>query len=525
MASTSRKAGTTKSILKPVMTLKGHGEYIRCISYFPDGQQMISRSDDKTAWRWDLMAGKEIEEARGVCEEVVYAVAVSRDGRLVVTAGGDFDFRPELKACEVQTGMMKTFEGHSGRVTCIDISADSKLLASRSFDCTTWIWHLDTGKLVAGPFWSFDWVGAVRFLTDSKKLAIKSHLGKCLEVWDVQSQKLDVMIEKQGGHRFTYAPVFWTNKNKNILAAFTFNDDPTKTIYEFDVSMLEPVGTPFEGHTKFVAGIALSSDYTLLASASYDNTIKLWAFESRQLLASFDVQNPDTLVLSPNSRKLAYMVFTYNDNKIYICNTPPNVLAQARHTSAHKKSTLNDLPNSDALRRHPPAVRCRPPIPVIPMTQRPPPTINPKQPISLRLRQLLRFSPQMNAVHPIQPRNTLDFEISSPPPPSNGPVKQFLRQHIPFLVPSHGHMPPDVEVAPGRKFTRLAAANLPEYKKVDDTRHPPQAGEPPQDIDSSDNDSLPDVHWMPPRWRLVRVDIPRQNSTTNGNRSSARGRG
>jgi hypothetical protein len=60
----------------------------------------------------------------------------------------------------------------------------------------------------------------------------------------------------------------------------------------------------------------------------------------------------------------------------------------------------------------------------------------------------------------------------------------------------------------------------------------------PQDVDTSDIDSLPDVHWckaflcyyscwshgrvrMPPRWRLERVDVPRQG-TTHGSRAHGR---
>ena len=48
------------------------------------------------------------------------------------------------------------------------------LLASGSADSTARIWNLETGKLVDGPFGSIDWVGAVQFSTDSKKLAAKS---------------------------------------------------------------------------------------------------------------------------------------------------------------------------------------------------------------------------------------------------------------------------------------------------------------------------------------------------------------
>jgi WD40 repeat protein len=169
---------------------------------------------------------------------------------------------------------------------------------------------LDTGKLVAGPFKSADWVGAIRFSRDSKKLARNSHVGSCLEVWDVQTQKLDRRIGKSQGGYVTNAPVFWTNK-ETILAAFTFDEvvDETvypaaTTIYEFDASTLETLGTPFQGHTGVIYGLALSFDGALLASTSGDNTIKLWAFESRQLLASFQVLNPGILTIPSQTESL-----------------------------------------------------------------------------------------------------------------------------------------------------------------------------------------------------------------------------
>ena len=49
------------------------------ICYFPDGQQMISGSGDKTTRLWDLRARIERKEARVVNEHGVHAVAVSRE--------------------------------------------------------------------------------------------------------------------------------------------------------------------------------------------------------------------------------------------------------------------------------------------------------------------------------------------------------------------------------------------------------------------------------------------------------------
>jgi WD40 repeat protein len=332
MASTSKQpsVAVSKITLEPMMTLEGHKYDVQSMHYFPDGKRMISSgSYENTTRQWDMQTGKEIEKARDVCEWDVRAVAVSRNSRWVITAGGGHQHW-ELKACEVETGIVKTFKGHSEQITCIDICAGSTLFASGSKDYTTRIWSLDTGKLVAGPFESADWVGAVRFSRDSKKLAVNSWVGKCLEVWNVQTQILEKRVGHWPGRSITFASVFWTNK-ETILAVFNFTTarnpesmDPAATIYEFDASTLETVGAPFEGHTDTVCGLALSFDGSLVASASEDDTIKLWAFESRQLLSSFHVQlgYRSLLILSPDSGQLTYT----SGSDIYICKIPPDIL-------------------------------------------------------------------------------------------------------------------------------------------------------------------------------------------------------
>ena len=155
----SKSTGFTRARrLNVVKTLAGHEPYFEdtpdgkrierpwgsTISYFPDGQKMISGGGDKTVRLWDLQAGKEAEDMRVVCEQNVRRVAVSRDSRWIIVGCEE----AELKACEVKTGVVKIFKDHSSAlwITSIDISRDSKLLVSGSWNGTTRIWDLEIGN-------------------------------------------------------------------------------------------------------------------------------------------------------------------------------------------------------------------------------------------------------------------------------------------------------------------------------------------------------------------------------------------
>lgn len=181
-------AGAAKWSLTPVMTLKGHTRNVSSMCYFPENEQMISAgSSDWTTRQWDLQTGKEIEESRDYLGQEVNAVAVSKDGRWVITGSGSLYSKDpgKLKAYEVATGIMKIFDhGDTRTIDCVDISADNALLASGTTVDGARIWNMDTGKLMAGPLKSGHQssVRAVRFSQDSKKLAVKSEY---LEVWDV----------------------------------------------------------------------------------------------------------------------------------------------------------------------------------------------------------------------------------------------------------------------------------------------------------------------------------------------------
>ncbi|KAG2073610.1 WD40 repeat-like protein [Suillus decipiens] len=441
MASSSMQpsAAEKKTILAPVMTLEGHEPWnyepplpdihelkrIGSISYFPNGKQMISASGDKTIRQWDLREGKEIEKAREVCKNHVEVMEVSRDGRWIATVDG-----LELKVSEVETGIVRIFYEDTSRwIQHINISADSTLLACvlSSFnanDSTVQIWSLNTGQLVAGPFKFVDdsLSTTLRLSEDSlsRKLAVISSNEKktVLQVWDVQAQKLNVQKSISNDGYIPSLPVSWTTQDKSIVTAFFSGDPFDGTIYEFDPSTLKTIGAPFKGHTDDITCLVLSPDCLLLASSSSDDTIKLWNFKSRQLLASFDVKSPQTLILSPSdSRQLAYT--SWNETNIYICNIPANALASIGLADEPRPSTSKSkhpphagLLNFDATPR---PVRRKPVIiPVTPISQ--PLPIKVPYTFLHFLRKFLPSSSHTDRVCTDEHRNPLDFPATSPLP-------------------------------------------------------------------------------------------------------------
>ena len=68
--------------------LKGHTGGILAIAFSPDGEKIVTASNDKTARIWDAKSGKELHALKGHTEEVNSA-SFSPDGKKIVTASWD----------------------------------------------------------------------------------------------------------------------------------------------------------------------------------------------------------------------------------------------------------------------------------------------------------------------------------------------------------------------------------------------------------------------------------------------------
>jgi WD40 repeat protein len=173
-----------------VREVPAHSKWIRRVAVTPDGSILASVADDMVCRLWDIASGRLIRELRGHAEltpshfpSMLYAVAISRDGRHIATA----DKIGHIVVWDVESGvLLATLEApelytwdpvqrrHSiGGIRSLAFSPDGKFLAAGGSGKISNIDHLDGKALVE----VFDWEKGERthsFASDKFKGLVES---------------------------------------------------------------------------------------------------------------------------------------------------------------------------------------------------------------------------------------------------------------------------------------------------------------------------------------------------------------
>lgn len=247
---------------KCIKTLKGHESSVNAIAISPDGQTLVSGSNDQTVKLWNLKTGKHSFTFFGQSGEVS-TVAISPDGKKVFAGGFDnkiSSWQLDTKALLPPFGYRNSPYSHSGFVSCLAFSKDSKILASASGDKTIRLWGGYTRELKRTLNGHSDTVFSVAVSPDSEIL-VSGSADKTIRIWHLNRLEQSRIIT---------------------------------------------------GHSNWVTSVAISPDGNILASGSTDGTIKLWNLHTGELIRTLDEQstgvfsiaiNPDGKTLASGSRK------------------------------------------------------------------------------------------------------------------------------------------------------------------------------------------------------------------------------
>lgn len=276
-------------------TLKGHSSDVNSVTFSPDGQMLVTGSDDRTIKLWNLTTKQEIRTLVGH-SSYIYAIAISPDGQII--ASGSVD--KTIKLWNLNTGKeIRTLIGHSNSVASVAFSPDGKLLASSSLDKTIKLWNLETNKEIRTLTGHSQAVASVAFSPDGLTLASGSY-DKTIKLWNLNTGK---EIRTLTGHLDLVSSIAFSPDGQQLASA-----SKDKTIKLWNLNTGKQIHT-LTGHDDKVTSVAYIpfSDSVIMASGSNDNTIKLWDTATGQEIRTLkkDSGYVYAIAISPDGRTLA----------------------------------------------------------------------------------------------------------------------------------------------------------------------------------------------------------------------------
>jgi WD40 repeat protein len=272
-ASLGPRAITLQNAAQITQTREITGPVFGPVAFSPDDKFLAIGVNDVIA----LHDGTSLDEVRQLAGHTgsISALAWSPDSKVLASSAID---DKAVRLWDPATGkLIRTLEGHSGWIRSLAYSPDGKLLASGSIDMTVRVWDAASGKSLQTLKGHTDLLGGVVFSPDSKTLASASRDGS-VRLWDVATG------QERAGFKFQ-APLVPNTTTPIWMTGVAFSPDgKTLAAGSIDgiVRLLDTatgkVLHELTGHTGWVVirGVLFSPDGKTLATAGTDGTIRLW---------------------------------------------------------------------------------------------------------------------------------------------------------------------------------------------------------------------------------------------------------
>jgi WD40 repeat protein len=306
--------------------LENHSGYLQVVRFSPDGQLLATATYDGIVHLWNT-SGQEVRQWQDQGKRVL-DLQFSPDGGVIATGGDDGIIR--LRKMSQLDNRPVEIAAYSSAIVSLDFNSDrnNPILVSADADGMIKSWGLDS-QLQSSPFKWKD-TSSIQFSPDGRTLLLAGSKGVALrEIISQKSsplpftgsysavfspdgkaiafsanQKEILLLERQASQgEWTEAQIELAIKQQKKLTGHdelvtsiefspdsqtlaTASDDDTVRIWDRSTAKLVET---LKGHHARVTGVSFNQDGTLLASGSQDKSVKIW--RTNPLLVKFPIQD------------------------------------------------------------------------------------------------------------------------------------------------------------------------------------------------------------------------------------------
>lgn len=286
--------------------LKGHNRSIQSLDISPNGNRLISASNDMTVKLWNIsprekklmqtypLDGFKVQKIRFAPDNIHFATA-NTNSRILVWDSRKGPKDPQL---------FYTLKGHSGKINTIDFHPQKNFLISGGADKKVILWDLNQQKKIYESEVHSGQIESIRFSENGDRYATASK-DKTIKVWDTHNHRLIYLLKK---HKRGVRDISFSPDNRILASA---SDDKTIAIWDLSNGRLIK---SFPAHDFVISALRFSPDGTTLISASKDKTIRIWNIKDGSFIKTLSGENEQITSIATHPKRRLLAVGTLGPN-------------------------------------------------------------------------------------------------------------------------------------------------------------------------------------------------------------------